>query len=71
MRNGFAVPQVTPLSDGGIQAEWHTRSGDLEIVIESGEDPSYYFFDRVTREEEDDLLFGNEGRVTAVIKGLR
>jgi hypothetical protein len=71
MRTGFPVPQVTPLSDGGAQAEWHTRAGDLEIVIESGEDPSYYFFDRATNEEEDNLLPGNEDRVTRLIESLR
>lgn len=27
------APQIVPLSDGGLQVEWHTLNGDLELLI--------------------------------------
>jgi hypothetical protein len=65
------TPQITALSDGGVQAEWHGFGGDLEIVVADGEAPSYYFFSHATNEEEDNALEGNEPRVRELIRGLR
>jgi hypothetical protein len=49
-------PQITPLADGGVQAEWHSRGQDLEIVVSADEEPSYYYFNGpMETEEEGDL----------------
>jgi len=31
---GFPVPKIVPVPNGGIQLEWHTRKGELELEIE-------------------------------------
>jgi len=33
MQEGSATPRITPLADGGVQAEWHHQGKDLEIVV--------------------------------------
>ena len=70
MLDELPTPQITALSDGGVQAEWHGVGGDLEIVIAAGEVPSYYFFNRTTNDEEDNALEGHERRVHDLIGGL-
>jgi hypothetical protein len=71
MLDELPIPQITALTDGGVQAEWHGFGGDLELVMASGEEPSYYFFNRTTNDEEDNALDGHEGRVRELIGGLR
>jgi hypothetical protein len=56
MRENSVPPQVTPLADGGVQAEWHHQEQDLEIVISAAEDPAYYYFNRGTGAEEEAFL---------------
>lgn len=44
-------PSIVPTSLGGIQLEWHTDKGDLEIEIGENRKISYYF-ENVTNGEE-------------------
>lgn len=37
------APSVVPLSDGGIQFEWHRKNQDLEIAFLVGELPTFYY----------------------------
>ena len=67
MEDGSRAPQLTPLADGGIQAEWHGLT-DLEIVVPSNESPTYYFFDRATSAEEEGNLLDNYNRVRVLIE---
>ncbi|HWE53740.1 MAG TPA: hypothetical protein VG273_28375 [Bryobacteraceae bacterium] len=71
MRNNFPPPQITPLADGGVQAEWHLNQKDLEIEVSAAELPTYYFFDQSTGEEEEATLDQHESRVGDLIGGLR
>jgi hypothetical protein len=71
MTDDSPVPQITALPDGGAQAEWHGFENDLEIVVQASESPSYYFFNRVTEDEEENVMEGNEPRVRALIGNLR
>lgn len=68
MADNSRPPQMTPLADGGMQAEWHEKASDLEIVVPSNELPRYYFFDHVTSDEEEDTL--NASRVRELIRKL-
>lgn len=53
MQQDYRPPQITPLADGGAQAEWHTGREDLEIVVRADEAPAYYFFDQDSGVEEE------------------
>lgn len=70
MLGGYQPPQIMPLADGGVQAEWHRGQRDLEIVVSADEAPSYYFFDHDTGEEEEYTLEQREDRVRDLIGGL-
>lgn len=56
MREGSATPLITPLADGGVQAEWHDRGQDLEIVVPGDGPRTYYYFNRQRSEEEEGEL---------------
>ena len=49
------APSVVPLSDGGLQLEWHRRQQDLEIVFPADELPQFFYRNRATQEEQDGL----------------
>jgi hypothetical protein len=44
MPPGAKPPIVTPLYDGGVQAEWHRGDDSLEIVVAACEPPSFSYF---------------------------
>jgi hypothetical protein len=64
------APQMTPLADGGVQAEWHRPEQDLEIVVPANEDPTYYYFDGRTSEEEEGGLDPHWAHVQELINRL-
>ena len=53
MRQNYQPPQITPLADGGAQAEWHSGGQDLEIVVRADEEPAYYYFNQASGVEEE------------------
>jgi hypothetical protein len=63
-------PQLTPLTDGGMQAEWHRGGKDLEIVVTAEGEPSYYFFDYSTGTEEEAIIATHTVRVAELIDSL-
>jgi hypothetical protein len=67
MQEGSATPHITPLADGGVQAEWHHQGKDLEIVVPADDDPTYYYFDHATNEEEEGDLDPNYAHVQDLI----
>jgi hypothetical protein len=56
------APRVVPLSNGGLQLEWHRKGIDLEITFEQGEPPIFYYRNRPNGEEGDFELAG-QGQV--------
>jgi len=64
------APQITPLADGGVQAEWHRQQQDLEVVVPAVGDPTYYYFDARTSKEEEDVLDPNWAHVQDFINRL-
>jgi hypothetical protein len=69
MRDSSLAPQITPLADGGVQSEWHRRHRDLEIIVYADGAPTYYFFDDVTKEQEDAAFAQHEVRIRDLIDG--
>jgi hypothetical protein len=67
MRGEFQAPLITPLGDGGVQAEWHNQGIDLEIVVSAEDNPTFYYFNRVTKEEAEGDLEPNYARVQDLI----
>ena len=67
MEDSSKPPQLTPLADGGMQAEWHGTS-DLEIVVPSKESPTYYFFDHTSNAEEEDIIRDHYDRVRQLVE---
>lgn len=49
---GIAAPAIVPLSDGGVQVEWHRGGLDIEVTF-SDEDPGVYVEDRQSGESEE------------------
>jgi hypothetical protein len=48
MRPRSPSPQVVPISDGGLQLEWHVKSIDLEIRISAPYEFELWFEDKLT-----------------------
>ena len=57
--NKAVAPIITPLADGGLQAEWHRGDKDIEIVVPFDEPARYYYFDATTDAEEEEELEEN------------
>lgn len=68
MQDSYAVPTVTALPDGGIQAEWHNGDEDLEIIFQAGQPGAFYYFDERTGEEGEGILATKIGEVRARIQ---
>ncbi len=49
---GAKAPIVTPLPDGGVQAEWHKGDMTLEIVVAADEAPRYFSYDSESHSEQ-------------------
>lgn len=62
-------PSIVPLSDGGLQMEWHLRNQDVEIVVATDEPPSYYYRDQEGSAEEG-LQSAACARLRSIIQGL-
>jgi hypothetical protein len=70
LRDDSLSPHITPLADGGVQAEWHRREQDLEIVVPAEEGATYYYFNNTTRKEEEADLNGNYAHIQDLIGRL-
>jgi len=69
MEEKSPAPSVVPLSDGGLQLEWHRRSQDLEIIF-SVEKPAQFFYRNRATGEEDEGSVVNTARLTALLRDL-
>lgn len=70
MEDGMAAPLITPLADGGLQGEWHRHEQDLEIVVPAESEPTYYYFNQASDEEEEGELSSNFAGVRRLIARL-
>lgn len=70
MKASTAPPVVTPLADGGVQAEWHTGDKDFEIVVPAEKPSRFYFYNAVTRQEEEGFLDSNYSQVRRILESI-
>jgi hypothetical protein len=70
MQQDYHPPQITPLADGGAQAEWHSGGQDLEIVLRADEQPAYYYFNQASGLEEEGVLEPKYAHVQDLIRQL-
>lgn len=47
------APSIVPLSDSGLQIEWHRNKRDLEIEFTPDGGAEFYYFDEETEEEHE------------------
>jgi hypothetical protein len=45
MDNDAPPPSVVPLSDGGVQVEWHRHGRNLEIEFPADEPSGFYYYE--------------------------
>lgn len=64
------APRVVPLSSGGLQIEWRRKGIDLEVVFDRGEQPYFYYRNRVTGKESEHLLPSESALLRSVIAML-
>lgn len=65
------APWVVPMSNGGIQLEWHENGSDLEIEIEpEGIAHGYWFHEETEKEVSLEVPKDNE-RIAAYVAGMR
>jgi hypothetical protein len=71
MENDAPAPSVVPLSDGGVQVEWHRRGLNLEIEFPADEAPSFYYYEDDTGLEGEGQVFRGYERIQAYISNLK
>jgi hypothetical protein len=71
LENDAPGPSVVPLSDGGIQIEWHRRGRNLEIEFPAGEAPSFYYYEDGSELDSEGQVSGNHDRIQAYIANLK
>ncbi len=64
------TPRVVPLSSGGLQLEWRRKGVDLEVVFDRGEQPFFFFQNRVTGEESEHRLPEDSQLLISMISNL-
>jgi hypothetical protein len=69
MRDNFPAPSVVPLSDGGLQIEWHRKQKDLELVFSPDEEPYFFYYDKAAGKEDEGSIRQPE-KLVKLIKGL-
>jgi hypothetical protein len=71
MENDAPAPSVVPLSDGGIQVEWHRRGRSLEIEFPADEAPSFYYYEDGSELESEGPVSRSYDRIQAYIANLK
>jgi hypothetical protein len=70
LQPGISAPIVVPRVRGGIQIEWHTAAGDIEIYIDSPDQVSFFAEHVASGESTDAPLAGNEEALRAWVKRI-
>ena len=71
MENDAPAPSVVPLSDGGIQVEWHRLGRNLEIEFPAGETPSFYYYEDGSELESEGQVSRSYDRIQAYLANLK
>jgi hypothetical protein len=70
LQAGIAAPIVVPRVRGGIQIEWHTEAGDIEIYIDSPDQISFFAEDVKSGESIEAPLAGHEEVLRAWVQRI-
>jgi hypothetical protein len=70
MQPGIAAPMVVPTVRGGIQLEWHTKAGDIEIYIDSPHQISFFAEHAESGESTEAPLAGHEDVLKAWLQRI-
>ena len=71
MEHDAPAPSVVPLSDGGIQIEWHRLGRNLEIEFPADEPPGFYYYEDNSELESEGQVSRNYDRIQAYIADLK
>ncbi len=71
MEDDAPAPSVVPLSDGGIQVEWHRRGRNLEIEFPAIESPSFYYYEDGSEVESEGQVSRSYDRIQAHIANVK
>ncbi|MCC7342476.1 MAG: hypothetical protein IT170_15450 [Bryobacterales bacterium] len=64
------TPNVVPLSDGGIQVEWHRHGCSLELEFPASGAASFYYYEEATDKESEGILAGSVDQLRAYTASL-
>src|ERR1035438_4373800 len=71
MDNDAPPPSVVPLSDGGVQVEWHRHGHNLEIEFPADEPPTFYYYQDHSETECEGHVSRNFNQIQRYIAGLK
>jgi hypothetical protein len=71
MTPGLPLPAIMPLSNGGVQLEWHRKGWDVEIEIFGGPKIDVYLRNLATGEETELELDTDLGKLDSVTLGIK
>lgn len=70
MDDALPMPSIVPTNRGGIQLEWHTRRGDLEIDIEAPYRVGVVFEDVFSGEPPEEMRVIDTSRLHEALKRI-
>jgi hypothetical protein len=65
------APSVVPLSDGGIQVEWHRHGRNLEIEFPADSAPGFYYYEDGNELESEGQVSRNLDQIEGHIAALK
>lgn len=69
MQANSPAPSIVPLSDGGLQIEWHRRQQDLEITFAADEPAQFFYRNRADNTSDEGSAHETE-KIIRLIKNL-
>jgi hypothetical protein len=64
------APSIVPISDGGLQIEWHRGGKDFEIEFSPDRSIRYYYYDSSTGSEQEGLVAHDLSPVQQLLQNL-
>jgi hypothetical protein len=65
------IPSVVPLTDGGVQVEWHRGGRNLEIEFSTEGAPEFYYYEDDSDLEAEGSVSKNYTRIRTYITSLK
>ena len=71
MRPGVPLPSIMPLSNGGVQLEWHRKGWDVEVEIVGGRKVDVFTHNLASGEEAELEINADLSALSAVVEQIR